>query len=129
MGQLRTNPASGQCGTRTPRLPDCESDALTTRPRCLPFKMHSKSTILVWKAGQTKNFCGWEPKGLSNKIMVNQEMLLLHLVLTYCCSLCITYSPFTRRKVYKLNSSVTESHDPLKFLSSPKSYTLVMKSG
>ena len=32
-GQPRTNPASGQSGTRTARI--CESEALTARPGCL----------------------------------------------------------------------------------------------
>ena len=38
LGQPRTNPASGQSGTRTSGLPDWESDAKTTWPRCFPSK-------------------------------------------------------------------------------------------
>ena len=38
LGQPRTNPASGQSGTRTSGLTDWESDAKTTWPRCFPSK-------------------------------------------------------------------------------------------
>ena len=37
-GRPRTNPASGQSGTRTSGLMDWESDLKTTWPRCFPSK-------------------------------------------------------------------------------------------
>ena len=54
-GHCETNPASGQSGTWAgpPNCVNCESDALTTRPRCLLLTS-------MWKVSLCNQFnCNW----------------------------------------------------------------------